>query len=296
MARRTRTDPAGGWHHVMNRGARHQAIYLDDRDRRGFLGLLEDLDRSYGVETHAYCLMGNHFHLLLHCPVGNLSEGMHHLGSRYAQRFNSRHEFDGPLFRDRFASKPIDSDGYLLQASRYIHRNPLDLAPAAELVAYPWSSYAAFLGHRHPPRWLHRSTLLDLVGDSMRYRAFVESDSTSTPTDRDDQNEERRSTTIAGIEAAVAAVVDDEARRLAGNRGRRSLARNLVLLLAIEDSCVPPRDLARHFGLAAATSVWSAVDRTRSRASSDPTLAQLLRDCRAELSASGPSPTSTKGA
>ncbi len=294
MARphRTDVDVDGAWHHVMNRGARHHTVFLDDRDRRRFLGLLDDLHGRDRIETHAYCLMGNHFHLILHCPEGNLSEGMHHLGSRYVQRFNQRHGFDGPLFRDRFTSKPIDSDGYLLQASRYVHRNPLDLGPMAVLSTYPWSSYGVYLGHRRPPRWLFRSTVLDLAGDAVRYRSYVETE--RPPTDPSDHA--RSSAVIRAIEAAVTTVVDDAARRLGGNRGRPTLARNLVLLLAADDDRVTPKDLAEHYGLAAATSVWSAVNRTRSCADADDAIAQILRACRDELAGTAPFPTSTPGA
>ena len=166
----------------------------------------------------------------------------------------------------RFTSKPIDSDGYLLQASRYVHRNPLDLGPVTVLSTYPWSSYAAYLGRRRPPRWLHRSTVLDLAGDAMHYRSYVETESPSEETPSD---QERSSAVIRAIEARVAAIVDDGAQRT------RRWSRPTRRWLATWSSSSPPKTAVsrrgawpEHYGLAA-TSVWSAVDRTRSRADAD---------------------------
>jgi REP element-mobilizing transposase RayT len=271
MARTLRNDPAGAWHHVMNRGARHQPIYLDDRDRHSFLGLLDDLYRDDGIETHAYCLMGNHYHLILSCPDGNLSTGMHHLGSSHAQRFNRRHGFDGPLFRGRFLSKPIETDEYLLQASRYVHRNPLDLDATIDLVRYPWSSYPAYLGHRRPQRWLHRSMVLGLVGgDASTYQSQVESEPTTDaePT--------------AALEAAVAAAARRAAPGLLRGRGCNTILRNLTLVLAVDDRHASVEELARHFGMASTSSAWSAVHRTRARVAADPAMAAVLGICRIE--------------
>lgn len=282
MARSLRNDPTGAWHHVMNRGARHQPIYFDDRDRRRFLGLLEDLHREERIETHAYCLMGNHYHLLLFCPDGNLSVGMHDLASRYAQRFNRRHGFDGPLFRGRFLSKPIETDEYLLQVSRYVHRNPLDLDPAADPAAYPWSSYAAYVGHRRPPTWLRCSMVLGVVGgDAASYRSYVETEGPSlagAPHPPD-----------PGLIVAIEAAVKTAARSWTGppveGRGSRTIVRNVALLFAIEEHRFAADTLARHYGFAGAASVWSAVRRTRVRAQDEVALAAFLHACRPVASA-----------
>ncbi len=253
----------------MNRGARHQPIFLDDRDRGGFLRLLGDLSRDDGIETHAYCLMGNHYHLVLFCPEGNLSVGMRHLGASYAQRFNRLHGFDGPLFRGRFLSKPIETDDYLLQASRYVHRNPLDIDSTAHLAAYPWSSYAAYLGHRRPPRWLHRRMVLDLVGgDAARYRSYVEA---IEPGDLP---------SLEALEAAVSAATGRVAPSLLTGRGCRTIVRNITLTLAIDEGWATTDDLADHFGMTGVSSVWSAVHRTRDRMASEPALADVIDICR----------------
>ncbi len=159
----------------MNHGARDQLIFLDDTDRRMFLSLLSVIHERFGVETQAYALMGNHYHLVLHCPQGNLSRAMQYLSSVYTQRFNRRHGFDGALFRGRFHSIPVGTDEYLIELTRYVHRNPKDVKFKGELAAYPWSSYAMYLGRRLKPEWLGQPLALAFVGQSAeRYRTYVE--------------------------------------------------------------------------------------------------------------------------
>lgn len=158
----------------MNRGLRRQNVFLDDRDRRTFLGLVREVHKRFDVSVGAYCLMGNHYHMLLYCPRGKLSESMGYLGSQYVRLFNRSHGFDGPLFRSRFTSKLIESDAYLLTANRYIHRNPNDLG--YDLATYRWSSYRAFVGRAPKPRWLKTDPVLRATGGITGYSTFVETD------------------------------------------------------------------------------------------------------------------------
>lgn len=159
----------------MNRGARSQPIFLDDTDRRVFLALLSVIHDRFDVETQAYALMGNHYHLMLHCPQGNLSQAMQYLSSVYTQRFNRRHGFDGALFRGRFRSIPVTSDEYVLELTRYVHRNPKDVDFVGELADYRWSSYAMYLGRRPKPRWLGRPLALAIIRRNVdAYQTYVE--------------------------------------------------------------------------------------------------------------------------
>ena len=130
MARPLRIEYPGAWYHVMNRGVDRQPIFLHDAHRESFLSLLSDISRSYQVEIHAYCLMNNHYHLLVRTPLGNISRAMRHLNGVYTQRFNSMEKRDGSLFRGRFKAILVEADEYLLRLSRYIHLNPV----AAKLV------------------------------------------------------------------------------------------------------------------------------------------------------------------
>ena len=152
-------------HHVMNRGVNHQRIFFDDADRIEFGARLEDINQRFGIETLAYALMTNHYHLLLRTPAGGLSEAMHRLGLVYVKRTNKRVGRDGPLFRSRFHSIPVTTDAYLRYAARYIHRNPLELPGVARPEFYRWSSYRTYRGFRSPAPFMNTSLVLRLFDD-----------------------------------------------------------------------------------------------------------------------------------
>src|SRR6056297_699146 len=154
MARPLRIEFEGAWYHVMNRGAARRDVFVSDTQRERFIQLLADLVDRFGIATHAYCLMGNHYHLLLHTPLGNLGRGMRHLNGVYTQFFNRDQGRDGALFRGRYKAILVDADAYLLHLSSYIHRNPLEAGMVECLTNYPWSSYAAYAGQTKPPPWL----------------------------------------------------------------------------------------------------------------------------------------------
>jgi len=177
MARPLRIEYPGAWYHVMNRGASGRAIFRVERDRHAFLALLGDSAATFAVEVHAYCLMSNHYHLLLHTPRGQLSRALRHLNGVYTQRHNRTHGTDGPLFRGRFKSVLVDADTYLAALSRYIHLNPVTAGVVRRAEDYPWSSYPAYLGDAGKPEWLYLQPTLGLFGERgarIRYRAFVE--------------------------------------------------------------------------------------------------------------------------
>lgn len=174
MARPLRIEFEGAWYHVMNRGAARQDVFLSDVQRERFLELLGDLADRFGVETHAYCLMGNHYHLLVHTPLGNLGRGMRHLNGVYTQFFNRDQGRDGALFRGRYKAILVDADAYLLHLSSYIHRNPLEAGMVERLEDYPWSSYSAYIDKTTAAQWLCRDMVyLMLGGKAKRYQSFV---------------------------------------------------------------------------------------------------------------------------
>ena len=131
----------------------------------------------------AYCLMTNHYHLLVSCPEGGLSKFMHRVGSLYARHHNDRLGRDGPICRDRFRSLLIDSDEYLANAGRYIHRNPVDIRPQPALDEYPWSSYRHYVTDAPAPEWLSTSELLGPFTSAAGYRSVVESRLSGIPVD-----------------------------------------------------------------------------------------------------------------
>ena len=177
MTRPLRIEYQGAWYHVMNRGGAHRDIFLKDEHRELFLTHLHEIWEQYKVEVHAYCLMGNHYHLLLRTRNANLGKAMRHLNGLYTQRFNRMEKSDGPLFRGRYKAILVQQDPYLLQVSRYIHRNPVDAALVENGVEYSWSSYRFFVTPEPAPPFLTTEFTLNCVGKRNQrkvYSSFVE--------------------------------------------------------------------------------------------------------------------------
>lgn len=164
MARPLRIEFEGAWYHVMNRGANRQNIFLNDYDYQYFLTLLYDCREMWGLETHGFCLMPNHYHLLAHTPHANLSRAIRHLNGVYTQHFNKSNRRDGSLFRGRYKSILVDQESYLLQVARYIHLNPVKAGLVVNPEDFPWSSYRFYVSDNIGPRALRRDVILDQFG------------------------------------------------------------------------------------------------------------------------------------
>ncbi len=174
MPRTLRLDPAGGRHHVMNRGARRAPIFVDDADCLLFLEVLAELPARFGVIVHAYVLMPNHYHLLMTCPRGNLSRAMRHLGARFTGRLNRNHpDWDGPVFRGRFKNRVVSDDAYWMHLLAYVHMNPVRAHLVPEPDASRWSSHAAYVGRERPPAWLSIAELREMYGTTEAYRSHL---------------------------------------------------------------------------------------------------------------------------
>ncbi len=124
MTRPVRIEFEGALYHVTSRGDRREAIYEDDADRMKFLEILETVIRDFNWVCHAYCLMTNHYHLVIETPDGNLSKGMRQLNGVYTQASNHRHDRSGHLFQGRYKAILVDGDSYLLELPRYVVLNP----------------------------------------------------------------------------------------------------------------------------------------------------------------------------
>ena len=160
MPRKVRIQYPGAIYHIMSRGDRRENIFFDDADRYDFLKTLAETCQKTSWQVHAYCLMSNHFHLVVETPEANLVEGMRWLQSTYTIRLNHRHKLFGHVFSGRYKALVIDGsgNGYLKTVCDYVHLNPARarlLKPDETLQSYPWSSlplYSAPPAHR--PAWL----------------------------------------------------------------------------------------------------------------------------------------------
>ncbi len=155
MSRPLRIQRPGDWYHVMNRGACRQPTFRNDLHRKIFIELLEEASKIFSIEIHAYCLMGNHYHLLIHTPLGNLSDAMRHINGVYTLRHNKLERRDGSLFRGRYKSIIVGGDRYLLELSRYIHLNPVRANMVRKPSDYQWSSCLEYLNSKKSSNFLH---------------------------------------------------------------------------------------------------------------------------------------------
>jgi REP element-mobilizing transposase RayT len=173
MARPLRIEFPDAVYHVMNRGGGRQKTFLRKEDYRAFLKTLAEVHELWRVEVFAYCLLGNHYHLCLRTPEGNLSRIMRHLDGLYTQRFNRAHRRDGALFRGRYKAIVVNADEYLASVVRYIHLNPVQARLVKEPGAYPWSSHPAYLHPNKAPIWLNVGQVLGGFATPRAFHEFV---------------------------------------------------------------------------------------------------------------------------
>ncbi len=261
MARPLRIEYAGALHHVMARGNARADVFSDDDDREVFLAEFARVRERFDWVVWAYCLMGNHYHLLVETRRPTLSRGMRELNGIYTQRFNRRHRRVGHVFQGRYKSVLVDKDSYLLELSRYIVLNPVraDLCERAE--DWQWSSYRAVMGKVPAPDRLAVEQTLDLFGTSWgaarrAYARFV-----AAGVDAADPTEDIRGQVFLGDEAFVARVTgkskppSKEVPR--AQRAWKSLKsieqaskdRNAAIRAAYVLGVCSLRDIGAHFGL-----------------------------------------------
>lgn len=180
MARPLRIELADGFYHVTARGNAQDDIYLDDEDRLSWLVLLGSVCRRFNWRCHAYCLMTNHYHIVIQTLSANLSQGMRQLNGVYTQNFNRRHRRTGHVFQGRYKAILVQKDAYLLELVRYVVLNPVRAGIVSSAQEWPWSSYAATVNQSPRPEWLHTQWILkQLHADKSQairsYRDFVQS-------------------------------------------------------------------------------------------------------------------------
>jgi REP-associated tyrosine transposase len=190
MPRKMRVQYPGAMYHVMSRGDQRDDIFFDDVDRHDFVKTLAEACLKTDWEVHAFCLMRNHYHLVMETPHANLVAGMAWLQSTYTIRLNNRHKLSGHVLSGRYKAQVVEGsgNGYLRAACDYVHLNPVRaglLAPEDRLLAYPWSSFGLYLAAReHRPVWLRVDRLLGEHG--------IEEDTPASRQEFERQMERRR--------------------------------------------------------------------------------------------------------
>jgi REP element-mobilizing transposase RayT len=179
MGRPLRIEYPGAFYHITSRGNERKPIYQANRDYEKFLAYLESASERYGAQIHCFCLMPNHYHLLLETPRGNMAAILHHINTSYTNYFNAKHGRVGHLFQGRYRAILVEKGAYALELSRYIHLNPVRAELVEEPFAYAWSSYSAFIREKDAWKWLCRDWLLSQVNEKEKlailgYRQFVE--------------------------------------------------------------------------------------------------------------------------
>lgn len=309
MSRPLRIDFPGSWHHVMNRGRRREPIFHSSGDANKFLELVGEAGERFGIETHVYCLMTNHYHLLVRSVDGTLSRAMRHIDGVYAQAYNWRHGHDGPLFRGRFRSLLVDSERYLAAVATYIHRNPLDAGMVDHLSDHRWSSYPSYLGRRRPEKWLKTDVIRTVLPERSELRRMTERlplpDEVETfysrPTlgpvlgdeafraealrrveaKRETAPQHGRINAQLPIEQVIWAVasefgVDTESIS-SPSPGRRNIARSVAIFLATDHVGLPLGVVADRFGMSGASGADAASRLVRQLREQDPNLDAAVR-------------------
>lgn len=307
MSRPLRIEYPNAWYHVMNRGRRGGDVFADEEDYEIFLALLRESAGLFDLHVAAYCLMPNHYHLLIQTPLGNLSRAMRHINGVYTQRYNRRKEIDGQLFRGRYKSVLVQDDSHLLELLRYIHRNPVRAGICGQVADYAWSSHKGYLSRARKWDWLFKQFLLGMFATKKAYNRFVLGEDSLEITkfyskknlpsifgSADFSNwvkekyyelkkhsevpqSRQLAPTIPEIKAAVCRKFGVEEEVLAQTqRGQVNEPRNLAILLCRKLSGLKLTEICMEFGLGSYSSVSSVVIRTESLLEQSKQLRRLL--------------------
>lgn len=165
MSRHPRFQAADAMYHITARGNRRALLYLDEADHIEWLDILAETATRYNIVVYAYCMMPNHFHLLLKTKEPNIGNTMRYLNGSYGRYFNERHELTGHVLQGRYHAEVIHSDAQLMETARYTVLNPVRANLAATAGAWRWSSHHYMLGTRPAPPWLADEWLLGMFGN-----------------------------------------------------------------------------------------------------------------------------------
>jgi REP element-mobilizing transposase RayT len=308
----------------MNRGRRRAKIFLDAADYEAFIKVLQEAAAGWNFRISAYCLMTNHYHLLVQTPDGNLARCMRHINGVYTQRFNRRHAKDGQLFRGRYKAVLVADDHHLLEVLRYIHRNPLRAGLVEELQSFPWSSHLGYISTARKWAWLHKDFLLAMFSSqkSKRKSAYLDFVSRSVPAeiarfyalknlpsilgsaffkewvkekfrDLSQRREIPESRCLAPTAARIIALVRDyfkvkEEDLFVSRRGAENLPRDVAIYLVRQYCRETLAEIGRHFSIDNYSTVSTVVERIKARKEHNRPLRKQLEKIRAKLDQSQP--------
>lgn len=302
MARPLRIEYPGAFYHVTSRGNERKDVFKSRKDREQFLTYLESASERYGAVIHAWCLMSNHYHLLLETPEGNLSQIMRHINGAYTTYFIVKRSRSGHLFQGRYKALLVAADEYAAELSRYIHLNSVRAGIVARPEEYEWSSYRQYIGLAKAPAWLRTGFILggSSSPDAERaYRQFV-----TDALDQEYENPLKRvvAATIVGSAEFVRKVsrqhlTDGQTDRnvpavrptveTIGTiekelRAAESLTRNVCIFFCHRYSGARLREIGERFGLSDAA-VAQASRRLRVTSERDATVREMLNRVNGKL-------------
>lgn len=319
MARPLRIEYQDAWYHVMNRGRRGEFVFADSEDYELFIALLRETSEMFAIRISAFCLMSNHYHILMQTPAGNLSRAMRHINGVYTQRYNRRRNADGQLFRGRYKSVLVEEDSHLLEILRYIHRNPVRAHICSAVGEYPWSSHPGYVSSAKEWDWLHKEFLLGMFSrekDQARshYKNFVQGEESSEVTDffsrknlpsffgsqdfidlvksncrelqcHDEIPQSRDlAPTIAEIRKTVCQCYEIDERNLErSKRGQVNEPRNVAVYLARKQCGLRLEEIGQEFGIRKYSTVSSIVTRTDNQLAQDKHLRNRLEEIRLKI-------------
>jgi putative transposase len=313
MIRPLRIEYPNAWYHVMNRGRRGEDIFSGKKDAKIFTALLQEAAELWDVRISAYCLMGNHYHLLIQTPQSNLSRFMRHINGVYTQRYNRLHGHDGQLFRGRFKSILVEEDSYLLELVRYIHRNPLRAGMVEKISEHEWSSHIGYTSSAKKWTWLYKDFILAMlsseIGNGRRaYKKFMAEEDSEEISDLFEKKkwpallgsedfvgwvkktflEEKKHPQVPEsgrlapeldqIKKAVCAAYGvDEKALLATQRGKSNEPRSVAIYLGriLRKDSLPA--LGKAFGMTGYSPAGSAIERVRKKLPKDKQLQKRIK-------------------
>jgi putative transposase len=319
MARALRIEFPGAFYHVLNRGQRREPIIQDDRDRERFVALLERMAALFQARIHGYCLMPNHYHLIIETPAGNLSRAMHWLHVSYAGYYNRRHDCSGHVFQGRFKAILVDAGNYLEALSRYVHCNPVRAGLVSRPWDYAWSSCRCFVRAAKAPAWVEIERILGGFGRAKalarrRYAAYISEPAVTNPLDEavagsvlgsksflawvrqavpsgpgkmpdvPDHDHLVDRPSVEHIVEQVAAEFKVASEHILSRGHKQNQARDVAIYLSRELSGLRCRKLGRHFGGITGAGITIRCRHVEASVAKDKRLAQKIARLRRKIS------------